>query len=124
VEPNLEACDNGFNDDTYEIFPSLDCAPGCVRPPHCGDGLIDGYIDPIRAGEQCDDGINDGRYGGCTAECLLARYCGDSVVSEEDGEECDDGNQLRGDGCAGCRGEGVPLPPPPPPPPPTDPVIR
>jgi cysteine-rich repeat protein len=53
-------------------------------------------------GEECDDGVNDGRYGGCTSECLRAEHCGDGAKQE--GEECDDANLLSGDGCSGgCR---------------------
>ena len=61
----------------------------------CGDGIIG-------AGEECDDGVNDGGYNECQAGCKLGAYCGDGVVDE--GEHCDDGNRVDGDGCgSGCR---------------------
>ncbi|MBN2526620.1 MAG: DUF4215 domain-containing protein [Deltaproteobacteria bacterium] len=64
--------------------------------PECGDGVLS-------LGEQCDDGINDGGYGGCTKDCKLSEYCGDGIVQEEY-EDCDDGNFLGGDACpASCR---------------------
>ena len=49
----------------------------------CGDGILG-------LGEECDDGVNDGTYGGCNADCTLGAYCGDGIV--QDGEDCDDGN--------------------------------
>ncbi len=48
----------------------------------CGDGTVE-------SPETCDDGINDGSYGGCTSNCLLAPYCGDGIVNGP--EQCDDG---------------------------------
>ncbi|HOW51665.1 MAG TPA: lectin-like protein [bacterium] len=42
--------------------------------PVCGNTVVD-------AGEACDDGVNDGAYGGCMPGCLTrAPYCGDSVI--------------------------------------------
>jgi fibro-slime domain-containing protein len=91
IKNGPEACDNGFNQDAYETSADS-CAPGCVRAAHCGDGVVDASFH-----EQCDDGVNDGAYGGCTAECLLGPRCGDSVVNGN--ETCDDGNRRNGDGC-------------------------
>lgn len=65
--------------------------------PECGDGFL-------ALGEQCDDGINDGSYGGCTADCKLSTYCGDGIIQEEEDEICDDGNFKAGDDCPpSCR---------------------
>ncbi|MCC6527908.1 MAG: DUF4215 domain-containing protein [Polyangiaceae bacterium] len=54
--------------------------------------------------EACDDGVNDGSYGGCNPDCTLAPYCGDATVQVPFGEECDDGANLSPyGGCApGC----------------------
>ena len=61
----------------------------------CGDGLVSG-------GEACDDGVNDGAYGGCATDCsVLAARCGDGKV--DDGEVCDDG--VNDDGYAGCASD-------------------
>lgn len=63
----------------------------------CGDGIVTRY-------EACDDGINDGRYGGCRPGCLSrGGYCGDGTV--DTGEACDDGTNTGGPNqCApGCR---------------------
>lgn len=49
----------------------------------CGDGAVE-------QGEACDDGVNDGTYGGCQPGCAeRAPFCGDGTVDE--GEGCDDG---------------------------------
>ncbi len=59
----------------------------------CGDGIVTGA-------EVCDDGINDGGYGGCNADCLsLAGFCGDGEVNGP--EACDDQNDELADGCLG-----------------------
>lgn len=57
----------------------------------CGDGQVEGD-------EICDDGINDGAYGGCAPDCTgLGPHCGDDVAQAV--EDCDDGNSTNGDGC-------------------------
>lgn len=61
----------------------------------CGDGII-GF------GEECDDGVNDGGYNECGADCKLGSYCGDGVV--DPGEDCDDGRDNATSGCGNaCR---------------------
>ncbi len=67
----------------------------------CGNGEIDG-------GEDCDDGTNDGGYGGCNADCTFAAFCGDGDVQEA--EACDDGDEVEGNGCnTNCVVSGTPL---------------
>lgn len=62
-----------------------------VDVPVCGDGVVDD-------GEVCDDGVNDGSYGGCMPECAgLAPHCGDEVLQPV--EDCDDGDDQNADGC-------------------------
>jgi fibro-slime domain-containing protein len=61
----------------------------------CGDGLLS-------AGEECDNGRNDGGYGACQPGCVLGPYCGDGITQPEMGESCDVGPG--GDAvCRGCR---------------------
>jgi fibro-slime domain-containing protein len=64
----------------------------------CGDGVI-------AAGEQCDDGAenNTGGFNKCNANCTLGAFCGDGIVQEDEGEECDDADPDRPTDCAGCR---------------------
>jgi cysteine-rich repeat protein len=128
AEQGSEACDNGVNRSSWGDDSPEACAPGCMNPPLCGDGFIDtpfeecdlgdsnssgGYagcttsceIGPncgdgvVNGPELCDDGVNDERYGSCTADCLgRAPYCGDGTLQPEWGEECDGG-----DNCNNCR---------------------
>jgi cysteine-rich repeat protein len=54
----------------------------------------------VSGDEVCDDGINDGAYGGCNDDCLtLAAYCGDAELNGP--ETCDDANDDSADGCLG-----------------------
>ncbi|RKG88959.1 DUF4215 domain-containing protein [Corallococcus terminator] len=59
----------------------------------CGNHVVD-------AGEQCDDGVNDGGYGQCARGCVLGPRCGDGVTQYDFAEECDDGNTQGQDGCS------------------------
>jgi fibro-slime domain-containing protein len=62
---------------------------------HCGDAIV-------TAGEECDDGQNDGGYEECAPGCMLGPRCGDGVLQA--GEDCDDGNRREGDDCgSSCR---------------------
>jgi fibro-slime domain-containing protein len=55
----------------------------CV--PVCGDGIV-------TPDEVCDDGVNNGAYGGCASDCKSrGPYCGDSTVQKPP-EECDTGS--------------------------------
>lgn len=59
----------------------------------CGNGMVD-------PGEICDDGVNDGTYGGCVEGCsALAGRCGDGILHGAEGEACDDGDEIEGNGC-------------------------
>ena len=94
-----ETCDDGVNSGTYGS-----CSSTCQAGPRCGDGKVNG---PAGA-EQCDDGVNDGTYNNCAPGCKLGPRCGDGVLASDFGEECDDGNNVGGDGCSpNCRLEGI-----------------
>ena len=59
----------------------------------CGDGVT-------TPDEVCDDGVNNGGYGSCTADCLdFGPRCGDGMV-QPDSEQCDDG--VNAGGYGGC----------------------
>jgi fibro-slime domain-containing protein len=94
-----EACDNGLNIDTYVGYTPMAnmCAPGCVAPVYCGDGIIQKNY-----GEQCDDGTNNqNTYNHCQTNCKLGARCGDGTIQAVDGEQCDDGpnNGAPSSGC-------------------------
>jgi len=90
-----EACDDGVNLTTYGANGKPGCAPGCVESAYCGDGQVDSA-----AGEECDEGKNEGGYNRCAQGCAWGARCGDKNVDEDKGETCDDGNQVSGDGCS------------------------
>lgn len=84
-----EECDDGLdNQDAANM-----CKTSCVAPK-CGDGIIDDALD-----EECDwaDFASDQEPDACRTNCLNAG-CGDFVIDSN--EECDDGNDILGDGCA------------------------
>lgn len=61
--------------------------------PFCGDGELD------EGEEVCDDGVNEGGYGGCEMGCqALGPSCGDGLL-DIDNETCDDENLDAMDGC-------------------------
>jgi len=104
---NFESKDNFHLPATQAFF-----LPTSVIITVCGNGVLD-------LGEICDDGINNGRYAYhsadkfCDSYCTgYAPYCGNGTVESDYGEECDDGNNTSGDGCASnCKTEVV-VPPP------------
>ncbi len=60
-----------------------------VGAPECGDGAVD-------PGETCDDGVNDGAYGGCLPDCSdWAGRCGDGT--------CDGAHEDLGSCAADCE---------------------
>lgn len=60
-------------------------------PPVCGNAVVEGD-------ELCDDGLNDGSYGGCSADCSApGPFCGDGITNGD--EPCDDGDDVDGNGC-------------------------
>lgn len=92
VDPGEECDDAGS---------TADCDPDCTVA-ECGDGVLN-----KNAGEDCDDGGRNDDYvgGACRTNCLPA-HCGDQVL--DPGEECDDGNEVDGDGCSpACQKEGI-----------------
>ncbi len=64
-----------------------------TNDPLCGNGAVDD-------GEACDDGVNDGAYGGCAEDCgSVGAFCGDGELNGP--EACDDGtNDGSYGGCA------------------------
>jgi hypothetical protein len=104
-----EACDDGVNSglagscstDCKAYIPLPSCGDKVVQPPEqcddgktgsstcdshcrfrCGNGIKD-------SGEACDNGVNNGSYGTCNADCTLPGYCGDGTKNGP--EQCDQG---------------------------------
>ncbi len=76
--------------------PGLPCQDIVTSLPFCGDGSVQPEY-----GEECDDGINDGRLGGCSADCMTP-YCGDGQLQPEYGEICDPGGGELASAYLGC----------------------
>lgn len=118
VQEPQETCDDGVNDSFYGS-----CTPECDGGPRCGDGIVqeewgedcDDDQDPncvncrlgalcgdsvVQAGEQCDDGVNDGGYGECGPRCQYGPRCGDGVKNGD--EQCDDGEGKNTGGYGKC----------------------
>ncbi|MFC1642369.1 DUF4215 domain-containing protein [Myxococcota bacterium] len=126
-----EECDDGINVAVYGVSG---CAPGCQLASRCGDGVLqsqeecdegeanntgayggcnaDCTLAPfcgdaeLQSVEKCDDGLNIGGYGYCAPGCVLGPRCGDGIAQTDQGETCDDGNTIDGDGCSHCGLEG------------------
>ena len=97
-----EECDSGEIAVEYSEMGDGVCGRDCHWAHYCGDGLLD-QVDRDH-GEQCDNkGVDTSKdYDGCDIYCKLSYYCGDGQVTHS--EQCDDGNQVDGDGCSSsCR---------------------
>ncbi len=133
-----EECDPGpfADDDTTETklakARAIGCNLNCQYEPHCGNGIVESgeqcdsaeqwcndckLADSVcgdakkEGHEQCDgnDGIEPGQR--CLDTCRISG-CGDKIVDAENGEECDDGNNIDGDSCSNaCKlpkcGDGI-----------------
>jgi FG-GAP-like repeat len=77
-------------DDASDSDASGDAAVDVEEPSVCGDNDATGI-------EVCDDGVNDGAYGGCMPGCMaFAPHCGDNAIN---GTEVCDGTALYGETC-------------------------
>jgi cysteine-rich repeat protein len=73
-----EECDDGNACNGTEGCTGHRCVPGAAQLPDgtsCGDGLV------------------------CTGALCVPSWCGDGGTAPSTGEECDDGNDVTGDGC-------------------------
>ena len=76
-----EQCEDG------NVVSGDGCGGNCQFET-CGNGTLDGL-------EQCDSGVQTGT---CDENCTLPE-CGDGILNELAGEQCDDGNTVSRDGC-------------------------
>jgi cysteine-rich repeat protein len=117
----------GYKTLLFVLFFGAFCAISFARLAHaqymatttvyvsiCGDGIVN-------PGEACDDGTDNGQYATSTTgkSCLpscsgYGPYCGDGILQQAYGEQCDDDNNTSNDGCsATCQIESTaPLPGP------------
>ncbi len=92
----------GWSDYIEEIITLEDCP---VKT-YCGDDIVQtpnetGTGGPLDDGyEECDTDWLLGQYSYCSDQCTIeyVPYCGDGNL--DSGEECDDGNNVDGDGCS------------------------
>jgi cysteine-rich repeat protein len=69
----------------------------CTNPTRPNGSVCDDQ-NPSTSGDQCVSGVCEG----------APVRCGDGVLQPQDGEQCDDGNQVSGDGCSStCQLEEV-----------------
>jgi len=81
-----ESCDQGTKNSSI-AYGKAACTNRCSPAPYCGDKAVDGAF-----GEVCDDGVNSGKPGSCTADCkgyVPLSSCGDGKLQSP--EVCDDG---------------------------------
>jgi len=91
VNQTTEECDG-----TAGVGEHQECSAECtlIDVPYCGDEEVN------QTTEECDGTAGVGEHQECSAECTLidVPYCGDGTTDE--GETCDDGNVVDGDGCS------------------------
>ncbi|MBA3393312.1 MAG: DUF4215 domain-containing protein [Deltaproteobacteria bacterium] len=88
-----EQCDNGT------LNNSATCDNDCTIPV-CGDNHVNAATVPAEA---CDPGAVGTNTAGCDSDCTTPS-CGDNHVNTAFGDQCEDGNNMNGDGCSnGCQ---------------------
>ncbi len=85
VSVEARVCDMEYNCKNYSgNFRTTPPPPG----PNCGNKTVD-------IGEECDAGYQT---ASCDRDCTLVE-CGDGIINDMAGEQCDDFNLYGGDGC-------------------------
>jgi cysteine-rich repeat protein len=116
-------CAYGVTDDDCTYCAASSCSVEQGITSFCGDGEIQAV-----SGESCDDGAGNTNsaptcaYGveeddctycdatSCSTEVGNTSYCGDGVLQAAQGEQCDDGDNVQGNGCnADCVESGTVL---------------
>lgn len=116
-------CAYGVTDDACTYCAASSCSVEQGITSFCGDGEIQAV-----SGESCDDGAGNTNsaptcaYGveeddctycdatSCSTEVGNTSYCGDGVLQAAQGEQCDDGDNVQGNGCnADCVESGTVL---------------
>jgi len=101
---------DGETDSLHDTSEEHDTATECTSDEECDDGEPCNGAEtcslgdctagtPLPAGSPCETG---GVGGACVEDICVPLTCGDSSL--DDGEECDDGNEVPDDGCeSSCR---------------------
>ena len=99
-EQNGEECDDGNDNDNDS------CKNDCTANV-CGDGVINEGVEVCEIGESniCyEEGYSGEEFCNDTCTgfdvCIPNEFCGDGIVQEQAGEQCDDSNNDNDDGCS------------------------
>lgn len=84
IAEGSEPCDDGD-----DIHVGDGCSPGCVLEPTCAAPAA-GDAETVDAGDAGGTGATAG---------VCSSSCGDGIMLAGDDEQCDDGNNISGDGC-------------------------
>jgi len=91
-------CYAGYSE--FCTYCSNSCFLKTIFGPYCGDGMIDSCYEECETDSDCND-YNENTIDTCD-ECSCSYevlpYCGNGNL--DSGEECDDGNNINGDGCS------------------------
>ncbi len=109
------ATDAGIDSATGDTGTDAGPTPECTAAADCDDGntctgdetcsaagdCVAGTA--LAAGADCDADGDPATADICVASACAATRCGDMFVDTAASEECDDGNDVSGDGCDDCR---------------------
>lgn len=96
----MPVCGDNFRSGPREECDGTDkqegqtCDENCFVKPVCGNGVVESSNAYPDLSETCDDGNTEGG-DGCPANCrgINLAKCGDGVVDEDNGEQCDFGEE-------------------------------
>ncbi len=101
--PDGEECDDG------NTISGDGCSQACTIEECVSDSDCDDYV-PCNGVEKCELGVciagsvaptgTTCDSGHCIGGTCIESTCGDGIVDESIGEQCDDGNVVAGDGCS------------------------
>lgn len=109
LDDELDGADDVIRDGEDDLSDTGDVP--VMDGPGCGNGIVEGMEQCDRSDlddQTCETLGYDGGTLGCTESCLFdaagcsgADSCGNGAL--DDGEDCDDGNDVDWDGCTDCQ---------------------
>ena len=75
----------------------------CTGEETCGAGMTCEDGEALAEGDACDADMDEATRDLCVEDACAATRCGDGYADAMREEECDDGNDVLGDGCDDCR---------------------